>query len=421
MFDKILTARQQRRDIIESLIHTYDLATVKANLPGEDKNIPESRLLVSYFTSRCAELGMSDIKTHKGDDGVWTVGAVDFAQAFKDYALMLEETDSVGRLIDIDVYPMHENRSLSRPSMRKCYICELPAFVCGRMGNHSKDELRSFFATRVRTFFKEKLTDIVYSSLMCELNLENKFGLVSPTSSGSHTDLNYENMKSAAQSISPYIADCFFLGLSSDNSTSLLPKLRPVGIMAEKMMQQQTGGANAYKGFIFIGGVLCAAVGYAVANGKRYGDVYKICAEICKDMAETSPSDTFGYRAFSDFGFGGIRAHALGGFLGVRDAEAELDEALDNLSLIKALTYIVGITDDSVLLKRAGNFEKYTYFKNAISNVDILDKDALLSLNEKCVEENISIGGSADVLISAVMMRKIKELLFYEDRIFQKE
>ena len=407
MFNDILAQRENRRNLILELSKESDVVSVKANVVGPIKNLPTSRLLLSYFTKKIQNLGAKELNLFLSSDGDTVVGKTTDGKNLKQLAVDLEETDTLGRFIDIDVTLKGKEESLSRGNMRKCFLCSNPAFVCGKNKTHTIKELLDFFNNKTQQEIYNKLQSDLLESLLGELNLENKFGLVGPTDNGSHTDLSYDLMKRASQEIAKVLPKAFFVGLNSTSKVGLLEKLREVGLEAEKVMFIATSGANAYKGFIFIACVLLGAVGYAIPNNLPYENIYLTAKEICSDIDVVPPS-TFGYKAYKN-GFGGIRNSAKDGFIVVEQAKNLLKQ--DNL--LEVLTKIVGFIDDSVLLKRAKSIERYNHYKNLISSVDCTDTEKVKTLTQQCKKDNVSIGGSADVLISAILIKKIAENFYF--------
>lgn len=407
MFNDILTARENRRKLILELSSKNDVVSVKANVVGAIKNLPTSRLLLSYFSKKIQNLGVKDIKILLSSDGDTVIGNTLDGKNLKEKAVFLEENDNLGRLIDIDVTLKGQEQSLSRENQRKCFLCSNPAFVCGRNKTHNVKELLNYFNDKTRQEIYSKLQNIIFESLLGELNLENKFGLVSPTDNGSHTDLDYDIMKGASIEISKILPKAFFVGLNAITTDGLLENLRKVGLDCEDAMFKSTKGANAYKGFIFIACVLLGATGYVIANNLPYAEIYSTIKETCSNI-DVAPQPTFGYQAYQD-GFGGIRKSAKDGFIVVEQAKNLIKQG----NLLEVLTKIVGEIQDSVLLKRAKSIERYNYYKNLISTVDCNNKEQLQKINALCKSDNISIGGSADVLISAIMMKKITENFYF--------
>ncbi|MBR1983829.1 MAG: triphosphoribosyl-dephospho-CoA synthase [Clostridia bacterium] len=381
MFNDILTARENRRKIIEKFSKTTDVVSIKANVVGPIKNLPSSRLLLSYFTKLVENLGVENLVYLPSPDGDTVIGETKSGVNLKEKAVFLEENDSLGRFIDIDVTLKGQTESLTRSTMRKCFLCSNIAFVCGKNKTHSIKELLDFFNGKTYEEIHKKLQNILLESLLGELNLENKFGLVTPTDNGSHIDLNYRLMENASKEISRVLPKAFFVGLNSSQIGGMFDSLREVGLNAEEVMFKTTLGANAYKGFIFMACVLLGACGYAIKSGLSYDEIYLTVKEICKDL-DSQKMNTFGYKAYQD-GFGGIRKSAKDGFLVVDYAKTLIKE--DNL--LEVLTKIVGKIDDSVLLKRTVTIEKYSYYKNLISTANTNDKESvkILPSNAKTI------------------------------------
>ncbi len=400
VIDMVLQAREDRRNKIKNLSLESDVVTVKANVPGTEKSLPQAILVVAHFIKEVQKIGAKLHSVDNGSDGVTAYFITQQGIKLKKEAERIEQTQDIGRLIDIDVTLKGEQKSLSRQNMRKCFLCDNPAFVCGRNRTHSQGELVKFFINSSDVYFSTIIEKVIEESMLAELDLENKFGLVTPTSNGSHSDLNYTVMKNAISAIKKPLGKAFFLSLTCNDEEGLMGKLIPIGLECEEKMLEVTFGANAYKGFIFIGGLLLASTALVIKNNGTKEEIFRKASEICKNF--NFPNDTFGAKAF-DAGFGGLRNEVKNGFLNVLGAEKFLQEH----SLHQTLKFIVKNLDDSVLFKRAKSQEKYRYFKNLISN-SINDGQ----VSKECIENGISIGGSADVLIACVMISKLEKLFY---------
>lgn len=414
VFAKILADREARNNSIIRTAESANVVTVKANIPGADKRVKESFLIVRYFTNSVLNALGGEAEIFNGADGMYSV-VKSTADNLKESTVEIEISDPIGRFSDIDVYLKGAKCSLSRGNMRKCFICQNPAFVCARQGNHTVGELLNVLKNGTREYFSLRLAEVIKQSLLAELNLENKFGLVTPTSQGSHTDLNYEIMLKSQDAIIPYLVYLFWAGFDSTETNGLLTKLRPIGMEAEKAMFD-AAKFNTYKGFIFVSGALLASVGYLLSVGRGdfdgiFSTTAKICHGITKELEDED--DAFGIAAYKNYKITGVRGHAEQGFNIVRQAEKIIggDTSADNL--LKTLCFIVGNIEDTVLLKRSGSLQKYAYFKDRISSVNITDRKQLKLLNEECIQNNISIGGSADVLAAAIMINKLRSLWFF--------
>ncbi len=396
---KLLIAREQRAFLIGKMSQKFDTVTIKANVPGEKKNIPLAKLVTKHFARVVRKIGVSALKEHYSADGLTVFGKVNNGLEFKEFAVSTEEVHPLGRLIDIDVILKGEKQSLSRGRLRKCFLCDKPAFVCGKIKTHTVGELLDYFNNTAYKYFHNFITKTVKESMMFELNIENKFGLVTPNSNGSHKDMSYSAMVDAVNVISERLADAFFVGLNADKCENLAKKLIPIGLDCEKRMLEVTKGANAYKGFIFAGGLLLASSGFALANALSFSKVYCVCASVYAGFP--MPTNTFGFESYQK-GFGGIRKEAKTGFSTVKKAQTLINKKAP----WQVLTFILSKIDDSVLLKRTKTIEKYDYFKKIIVNANNENRKAV---TEECIKNNVSIGGSADILICAHLMNTLKQ------------
>ena len=131
----------------------------------------------------------------------------------------------------------------------------------------------------------------------------------------------------------------------------------------------------------------------------------------------SSPLDTFGFLAYKNYGFLGARGEVIRGLPNAFKAIKVLDEyeCYDNEALTMALIEIIRGLEDTVLLKRSGSLEKYNYYKNLVGSIDNYDITKIEEITEECISENISFGGSADILAISIFIKKMLErLVFYE-------
>ena len=407
--DCVLECREQRNTEIKSLSKDSDVACVKANVPGLDKNTPCAKLLVSYFTMLLKNKGLRVEKTLSGADGDCTLFLLKKGKAYKRKFVRLEEHHPLGRFIDIDVTLKNATAGLSRKKRRKCFLCNQPAFYCGRIKAHAVEELLRYMDETTERYFTSLLARTLEKSMQKELRMNNKFGLVCKNTQGSHTDIDYRSMKRAINAVKTPLAACFFVGLKANACEDILTRIRRIGLDCEEKMYEATGGANAYKGFIFIGGVLLASVGYLLGKSLPVSALEETIKSVCKGIDDASDKATFGYKAYHEHGFGGIRKLCSNGF----DVVINASKKIQRKPLLQALCEIVGRLDDSVLLKRSITFEKYVYFQNLISSVDVRDKKQLKAVNRECLQNNISIGGAADVLIAAILLNDLLKIFYF--------
>lgn len=115
----------------------------------------------------------------------------------------------LGRLVDLDLYigSVMVSRSDFEIGLRGCMICEHSAIDCMRNKRHSIDEILNHIDSRILYYLNLSIGPIIKSAMYNELNLDHKFGLVTPTSSGSHTDMNYDIMLKSIDILNPYFRD----------------------------------------------------------------------------------------------------------------------------------------------------------------------------------------------------------------------
>ena len=82
-------------------------------------------------------------------------------------------------------------------------------------------------------------------------------------------------------------------------------------------------------------------------------------------------------------------------------------------TLMEALVKLISITDDSVLLKRSGSFEQMEEIKYRFKCLNLDNVDEITKLNNYCIENDLSFGGSADILITSIYLKKLQEIFSF--------
>ena len=129
-------------------------------------------------------------------------------------------------------------------------------------------------------------------------------------------------------------------------------------------------------------------------------------------MQELSiPPESFGMHAYQKYGIGGARYEASQGYLLVQKNLTE-QVSLEPASLMMLLIKIIGECQDTVLLKRAGSLEKYQYFKQLVASIKEYDLERIAEVTDLCVKNNISFGGSADLLIVTIFLKLLQQTFY---------
>jgi holo-ACP synthase CitX len=422
MSDAILDAREKRASLLSMMLSKgYDaVLSIRANIPGHQKNTPEAYIIVRYFEYFLREkIGFIHHERLEGEDGPYVFAAVetDEIKVLKQKLVQIEDELPLGRLVDLDVWTIEG--SLSRSDLgikpRKCYLCDRDAHFCVRNRKHALDDVLAFIKHTVKAHLIMDMQQMAKDAMMRELNLEDKFGLVTPTNSGSHHDMTYDLMIQAQDVILPYLAKLFELGGSGLEHYRLMDLGRPIGVEAENAMFEVTHGVNCYKGLIFILGLVMLSSGYILSHHHDFNHLFltiQLLAKPLLDDFEKRPI-SFGEKAYHEHQIMGARGEAALGLPSVHHALRIMDQRpLTDDLLREILQLLIRSTDDTVLLKRAGSFEKYLAVKKKIALLDVHDLVAVRQFTQEAIDEKISFGGSADLLIATLFMHELQKHYF---------
>jgi holo-ACP synthase CitX len=411
--DNVLVAREQRGKIINELITNktdISLVCIKANVIGVNKNPYYAYLLVNYFFKRLKEkIVIEDYLFYDNTDGpYYLVNTKVPSLELKEICINLEES-KLGRLIDLDVHTF--KGQVSRNGLgynpRKCLVCDNLAIVCMRTSKHSMQELEEKMNDIINSYLDDTVKMYVDKAITLQATLDPKFGLVTKYSQGSHSDMNFSLLMKAKDAIIDDLVKMFKFGLDYE-LLDAFKKARSLGLETEKKMYQVTSGVNAYKGLIFILGIVLVVLGYGIKN--RRTDIFTLIQEIGKDLVLELGTDlnTFGGYAYKIYGFSGARGEVNKGLVNVYNAKEILKDFSDE-ALHKTLIYLIGNVEDTVLLKRSKTIEKYNYYKNLVASIKDYNLDLINKVTNECIQNNISFGGSADLLIATIFIRLIEE------------
>lgn len=248
-----------------------------------------------------------------------------------------------------------------------------------------------------------------------EAALAPKPGLVSPSSQGSHRDMDFSTFLRSLQSLRPYFPAIAACGLQRP---SFAP-LRLLGIEAEAAMLAATGGVNTHRGAIFNLGLLCAAAGRLIADGERPGAAAACAvvksawgAEILAGLSSVSDAAALshGLSVARRYGSGGARQEAAAGFLaalelGLPTYRCVLAATADGeLAAVQALFALIAELDDTNLLWRGGR-PGLAYGRQAAAGFLAAGgvfaddwREHAAAIDDDFVARDLSPGGSADLL-----------------------
>ena len=146
----MMFCRDRRVQIQNEFIEKYHHPVVSfcMNIPGPIKTTPliqkgfeagKEILLHALSVADMAVLESRVFHDITGDEMLLCVDAS--AEKIKDLTQQIEETHPYGRLFDMDVIRIN-GQKLSRPSYRKCLICDCQAQDCARSRKHTIEEMQ---------------------------------------------------------------------------------------------------------------------------------------------------------------------------------------------------------------------------------------------------------------------------------------
>lgn len=249
------------------------------------------------------------------------------------------------------------------------------------------------------------VADLAERALRLELDTTPKPGLVDRRDNGAHKDMDYALMSKSISALRPYLTR-----LAVESAKDIDPaKIKEIGIEAEKAMLKATGGVNTHKGALFcIGLSVAAASNLASATGSVQVYSFK---ELVSRAASEIPSarGTHGAEAKRSF-------KAVGALENARAAYPELFADWlpyyrslegDPFRCHKTLLHIMTTLDDTNILHRRGAEGLAHAEAEAARLLEDFSESGLSSLNKDFIRENISPGGSADMLSLTIFIESI--------------
>lgn len=249
------------------------------------------------------------------------------------------------------------------------------------------------------------VADLAERALRMELDTTPKPGLVDRRDNGAHKDMDYALMSKSISALRPYLTR-----LAVESAKDIDPaKIKEIGIEAEKAMLKATGGVNTHKGALFcIGLSVAAASNLASATGSVQAYSFK---ELVSRVASEIPAaqGTHGAEAKRSFKVGGALENARGAYpeLFADWLPYYLSLEGDPFLCHKTLLHIMTTLDDTNILHRRGEEGLARAKSEAARLLEDFSESGLSSLNKDFIRENISPGGSADMLSLTIFIESI--------------
>ena len=359
-----------------------------------------------------------------GCEQIWSADAP--AGELKNWMRSIEEMDELGRLFDIDVIDA-DGHKLSREHERKCLVCGADVRACARSRAHSVQELQNRTRQIIQAHFDgeyaRRIGLCAERALLWEAITTPKPGLVDRENSGAHRDMDLFSFADSAASLRCWFEDCARIGVETRNLSGreVFYRLRMRGLGAERDMLSVTGGVNTHKGALFSLGLICCAAGRR-GEGTEASAILdaagRIAAASLDDLKGLSrdTAKTGGEKQYIHAGLTGVRGEAAAGFPSVRDIalpalkRALLDGRHLNDAGLEALIALMARLQDSNILRRRGEAAlQSVQDQAALLERNGFEPEQLRRMNDVFIRENISPGGSADLLAAAYLLYFIEK------------
>ena len=273
--EDVLRAREERvmhqQDMLKR--HHRPLVCFTMNIAGPVKVNEETayafrvgsvRLLEGLKTMGFDVLEKQDISTAAGYGIILSVNAP--SGAVKKLCVSLEELDPLGRLFDMDV--ISENgEKLDRDHERCCLVCGQAGRGCASRRIHSVEQIQQVTWNLIRDHRtqaqSEQIARLAVQSLLDEVCVTPKPGLVDRMDQGSHRDMDIFTFNASAAALEPYFRKCYLSGVRDrlESAGTAFTHLQTLGIEAERVMRTVTQNVNTHKGAIYTLGLMCGAAG----------------------------------------------------------------------------------------------------------------------------------------------------------------
>jgi len=422
------------------------------NIPGVPKSTDLTR---KFFRTVLAELEIylaseriflsSDNKNQFEDTaGEFYINSIENLNIdslkIKEITERFEENHSAGRLIDVDIFDV-DSQPVSSGKAKKCMVCgKYSAVDCMRSQRHSYEELRETVFSKMEKYLAEKrkesvvkkISSLATKSILYEISLTPKPGLVDFENSGAHSDMNFLTFLDSTAVLAVHFENFAKSGYEFTKTLNqALPEIRRIGLALEKEMFRETDGVNTQKGAIFLMGLSVFAMSYAFSRNENptleefRQTVREICKNLVSDELQTNQSETktHGELCFEKYGNAGAGArfeaenafpsvfdHALPVFRLYFPFTDKFNREKINFALRKVLLTLISVNNDSNILYRKGRETAEMLKEKARICLETESGEKYKELCEFCIRENISPGGSADLLAITIFPGNIEKI-----------
>lgn len=264
----------------------------------------------------------------------------------------------------------------------------------------------------------KKIVVHALASLLYEVVVNPKPGLVDPVDNGSHPDMDVFTFINSSLALEDYLSQAAVIGsdFAGPELRKMFKQLRERGKKAEEEMYQATGGVNTHKGAIFSLGIFVTARSFAVKNKK---DTFTVIKAMCRglvahDLGKMKRARSTGEEQYLKYGTAGVRQSAEAGYPIVEKLSLPFlkhRRGTLNQRLLDTLMLIASVAQDSTFIKRSGGMQNLNWlhqmarhFLRLGGSSSPAGLDFLKQENQVFKQHNYSLGGCADLLVVTIFM-----------------
>lgn len=260
-------------------------------------------------------------------------------------------------------------------------------------------------------------------SLLYEVSVTPKPGLVDRMDSGAHTDMDFFTYLDSSVVLTEYFRFAYLESRVHSHlpAPELFSHLRGLGLQAEQQMYEATSGVNTHKGSIFTLGLLCGGLGCLAGRGiyANESNLLDLCSQMVTPAftaelngVDTKVAKSGGERYYAVTGFAGIRGEAVNGYpsllhCGLPALRRALSQghSINDAGIIVLLELMCCVHDSNLFVRcGAEKQQELAHIARNILDDHHLDLGRVAQLNEKCVCDRASPGGCADLLAATFFL-----------------
>lgn len=167
LYQQFLEFREKKCEEVVLLQEEYKepVVTIRANYPGKEKSNDLTRYVTKEIQDAFKQIFVHRIKmeeiynTPEGLTQFYSVRGD--ARTLKENAVYIEQNHPLGRFVNIDVYDHAEDYAVARIELfyepRQCFLCDKPAKLCSKEGNHDVKDLIGYMEEKVLEYQENKV------------------------------------------------------------------------------------------------------------------------------------------------------------------------------------------------------------------------------------------------------------------------